>query len=272
MTNIYNHDFLSEVRDGDRFEFGANWKNFLSTLNDIRIKAAEASLQDMLNRQDLKGLTFLDVGSGSGLFSLAARNLGAQVVSFDFDKSSVWCTKHLKETFYPDDKNWTIKEGSVLDKGFLNSLGNFDIVYSWGVLHHTGDMWSALENVKHLCNNDSQLFIALYNDQGIASKYWYFVKLSYNKVKIMRPIWTLVHLIYPTLPSVLLRFVTRRERPRGMTVWYDLLDWLGGYPFEISKPNQITGFFESHGFETQTLVTVGKRMGCNEYVFKKITK
>jgi 2-polyprenyl-3-methyl-5-hydroxy-6-metoxy-1,4-benzoquinol methylase len=136
-------DFLKQVQDGERFEFGANWKAFLKTLTPERIDVAEHSLIEMLSERPATGQTFLDIGCGSGLFSLAARRLGYSVHSFDFDKQSVACTFSLKEKYFPNDGNWMIEEGSILNKEFLSSLGKFDIVYSWGVLHHTGQMWDA---------------------------------------------------------------------------------------------------------------------------------
>ena len=85
----------------------------------------------MLQLDNLSGMTFLDVGSGSGLFSLAAYNLGAKVVSFDFDAQSVWCTNQLRERFCSDKRRWTVKIGSILEADFIKTLGHFDIVYSW---------------------------------------------------------------------------------------------------------------------------------------------
>jgi len=136
-----------EVRAGTRFEFGENWARFLSVLNEDRIIEAEKSLKEMLDISDLKDKSFLDIGSGSGLFSLAARRLGARVRSFDYDPQSVACTNELKRFYFNDDPNWIIEEGNVLDDNYINSLGQYDVVYSWGVLHHTGEMWQALANV-----------------------------------------------------------------------------------------------------------------------------
>lgn len=141
-------DFDHQVRRGERFEFGKNWQSFLNTLDDERIAIAEASLRERLG--DISGKTFLDVGSGSGLSSLAARRLGAKVRSFDYDPHSVACTEELRRRYFPDDADWTVSAGSILDDDFVASLGRYDIVYAWGVLHHTGAMWRALENVGKL--------------------------------------------------------------------------------------------------------------------------
>ena len=137
---------VHEVEAGKRFDFGANWTRFLAVIDDDRIAQAESSLKQMLRIERLDGQRFLDIGSGSGLFSLAARRLGASVHSFDLDPQSVACTQELKRRYCPEDSEWHIERGSALDRDYLEGLGQFDIVYSWGVLHHTGAMWLALEH------------------------------------------------------------------------------------------------------------------------------
>src|SRR3954467_9277105 len=121
--------------DGTRFSFGANWREFLDHIDDQRIEIAEKAIQSLLRQQRLDGLTFLDIGSGSGLSSLAARRLGARVHSFDYDMKAVQSTKALRDRYFSGDADWRVEQGSVLDRTYLGTLGTFDIVYSWGVLH-----------------------------------------------------------------------------------------------------------------------------------------
>src|SRR5688500_5038885 len=112
-----------EISRGNRFKFGDNWSRFLDLVDEARIQRAEESLKLMLEVETLRGKRFIDIGSGSGLFSLAARRLGAIVHSLDYDPQSVACTNQLRSQFYPDDESWKVEEGSALDRDYLESLG-----------------------------------------------------------------------------------------------------------------------------------------------------
>jgi 2-polyprenyl-6-hydroxyphenyl methylase/3-demethylubiquinone-9 3-methyltransferase len=262
----------------DRFPFGRNWQRFLRLLNQERIEAAELSLRQMLDIESLEGMSFLDVGSGSGLFSLAARRLGAKVLSFDYDSASVACTNQLKRTFFPADRDWRIERGSALDQKYLRGLGSFDVVYSFGVLHHTGAMWDALENMAPLVKRHGKLFLAIYNDQGKMSDLWRFVKRTYNRTPQMLRFAILWPIGVFLVAGITIKDICRLQRPRtifksssarGMSVWTDIADWVGGYPFEVASPNQIVDFYESREFRLDRLVCCGRKLGCNQYVFTK---
>lgn len=258
----------TEISRGERFEFGANWAQFLSVLNDERIALAEQSLLNMLGVSNLQGKRFLDIGSGSGLFSLVARRLGATVHSFDYDPQSVACTAELKRRYYPRDPDWIVEQGSALDKDYLKTLGQWDIVYSWGVLHHTGAMWDALNNVAPLVANNGKLFVAIYNEQGWISRYWSIVKQCYASNAILRGVMLLVHIPYLFGLRFVVRAMTGRlDVERGMSLWYDMIDWIGGYPFEVARPEEIFNLYRSKGFNLVELKTCGGRHGCNEFVF-----
>jgi len=270
-------EFREEIARGQRFEFGKNWQHFLSVLDDERIAEAERSLKDMLAVETLAGQTFLDIGSGSGLFSLAALRLGAkQVHSFDYDPQSVACTRELKRRYFPNTAHWTIERGSALDRQYLDTLGQWDIGYSWGVLHHTGDMWSALKNADLLVRRGGMLFISIYDDQRDKSRRWRRIKRLYNKGTFGRRLVSVVFIPYFILRGFAIDVLRLRnplldyreyKKSRGMSKVHDWFDWLGGYPFEIAKPEEIFDYYRKRGYSLEPLVT--RDGGCNEFVFTK---
>ncbi len=270
-----------EVESGERFEFGKNWSAFLAHLSEERIFKAEESLREMLEAETLAGKTFLDIGSGSGLFSLAARRLGAKVFSFDFDSNSYACTKELKRRFFDGDADWTIEQGSALDKNYVESLGKFDIVYSWGVLHHTGEMWKGLENASLAVKTGGKLFIAIYNDTGSQAARWHWIKKTYCRLPNFLKSPFAVAAIFPDEAKRFLNFALKGKplgyisywknyrNGRGMNRWHDIIDWVGGFPYEVATVDEIFEFYKAKGFTLQKIKSGGAGLGCNEFVFEK---
>lgn len=257
-----------------RFEFGENWTRFLSVVNETHIAMAQKKLAEAVG--DIRGKTFLDVGCGSGIHSLSAVRLGAaRVHSFDFDPKSVSCSREMKRRFTPDP-DWTIEQGSALNAEYLRSLGQFDIVYSWGVLHHTGDMWTALDLVT--IPQPKTLMIAIYHDDGSGSKFWKSFKRTYNRVwKPVRKIMEAAVFGWAWVRPFMLHPGKTRDRwkkyveDRGMSPWYDVVDWAGGYPYEVARPEDIESFYRERGFKLTWSKLTGSG-GCNEFVFTRTDK
>ncbi|MDR2588751.1 MAG: class I SAM-dependent methyltransferase [Spirochaetales bacterium] len=262
------------------YEFGKNWKRFLSLLSEERIGYSEKSLIEYLGADNFAGRRFLDIGSGSGIFSLCAKRLGAAVHSFDYDEDSVNCTRELQRKYFPqsrEDGSWIIEQGSVLDEAHMEKFKDFDIVYSWGVLHHTGDMEKAFRLASKTVKPGGILFISIYNDIGWKTKLWKKIKKAYNKTpKIFRWIFVAGYIAGNWMPRMLrntLRHAnpfysfTRRKKSRGMSELYDTFDWLGGYPYETARCGEVLAKFRTYGFELIKLNDSNGGLGCNEFVF-----
>lgn len=266
-------------RPDDAFEFGRNWQRYIGTYLDAeRLGIAAASLHDLVG--DLRDRTFLDIGAGSGLFSLCAYEAGARrVVSIDVDPNSVAATRELwSRAGQPE--NWEVREASILDPGAVAALEAADVVYSWGVLHHTGDMWMALRNAAMLVAPDGFLCIAIYNrvtDRLLDSHMWWKIKRRYNHSP--RPIQWMMEQLY--FGYWLAHQVRARQNPwraardykqsRGMGLKTDLVDWLGGYPYEFATAEEIATFCESElGLESiKILHTSPVGTGNNQFVFRR---
>lgn len=267
----------------ERYGFGKNWQRFLTTLNDQRIDSAKQALQDFLGEVDLNGKTFIDIGSGSGLSSYAAYLLGAKkIVSFDYDQFSVECTRYLHAKAGKPE-HWTVQQGSALDKDFMQSLGQFDIVYSWGVLHHTGDMWSAIRNTTELVSPNGWLYISIYNklDTMFGSEFWHRVKKTYNSSP--RPVQLIMENIRAS--QFLLYYVLTGRNPikeirdygkdsgRGMSWRRDISDWVGGYPYEAATVDEIFKFIRTE-FPQFTLENIKScnSLAINDFLFHSNTR
>ena len=170
-------------KENMRFEFGKNWAKFVENhFSEERVESSKNVILEFLKLKDLSGKYFLDIGCGSGLSSLAAYRLGAEkILSFDYDQNSVNTTRKLKQ-YVGDPEQWQVMQGSILDEAFLSKIEPADIVYCWGVLHHTGEVWRAMENTAKLMRPTGMMYIALYeyNVQiNPTPKFWLDLKQRY---------------------------------------------------------------------------------------------
>ncbi len=268
---------MSEPNQELRYGFGKNWAEYIEKYFSQRvIEQSQAHLASFLRLSSLKGRTFLDIGCGSGLHSLAAYLMGAdRVLSFDYDQDSVATTEQVRQHAGNPD-NWQAAQGSVLDRALVENLPKFDIVYAWGVLHHTGDMWNAIRNAATAMKPDGLYYIALYSSDIYVNpppEYWLKVKRRYNRStargkRIME--WWYVFRFH-ALPALktgqnLLEVIRKYgSTRRGMTFWTDVKDWLGGYPMDFASLRQTRSFCkEQLGLD---LVNVKAGEGCTEYLF-----
>ncbi len=265
----------------ENFSFWKNWSDFLEKLNQNKIDAAKVYLREFIGDPDsIQWKTVIDFWSGSGLMSLGFCLLWAKkVVSIDIDENSLKCTKYLHEKYAPANTEWIIEKGSVLDAEFIKSLGTFDIVYSWWVIHHSWDMWKGLTNILSLLQKDSLLYIAIYNKCTVAlegtSEFWVKLKRLYSGNKIMRPLIKGFYTLYLVLGITVhgknpFWYIKNYEKNalRGMDFFTDIEDWLGGYPYEYASYDEITQFYKEKWL-TYTRGAAVRSIACNEFLFKK---
>ena len=276
MRSVHYEDLYKKENS---FSFGKNWKDFIDTsFSEDRVELAKRSLADFLGGVDnIKGKTFIDIGCGSGLFSFAAFLLGAKgVVSVDVDENSIACVKRLREKL-DNPSNWKVIQGSALDTQFIKSLGQFDVVYSWGVLHHTGDMYKALDNIACLMSPTGLFYLAIYNRGRSAwigtSTFWLRVKKLYNQCGFIgKNVIFGIYSVYFFLDSLIaMKNPFRRMRSfkrRGMNWKHNVLDWLGGYPYEFASPDEIINFYSDRGVYCKKIANA-YGLACVEYLLKK---
>lgn len=251
------------------FDFGANWQAFSAALVDEeRLATAMRSLQELLGRERLDGLSVLDVGCGSGLFAIAAHRLGAaRVVGIDINPRSIAASEQNRTRLSPG-ASIQFLQASALDQKAMTALGSFDLVYAWGSLHHTGAMWEAIRLTAARVAPTGTMVLALYKRHS-TSPVWHAIKWFYNRVpalvqRAMIPLFAAIIYIAKLL-------VTRRnplEKQRGMDFWYDVIDWVGGYPYEYASVAEVEQFVAPLGFRLRKAVPDPVPTGINEFVFE----
>jgi 2-polyprenyl-3-methyl-5-hydroxy-6-metoxy-1,4-benzoquinol methylase len=252
------------------FNFGENWQQFSqSTLDNLKFKEAYNSLDQLIGHEKIKGSSFLDIGCGSGIFAIAASLAGARkVIGIDISKESIEVSISNKKRF-ANQNTIDFFHKSVFDDDILQ-LGQFDIVYSWGVLHHTGDMWRSIDIASQLVSPNLLFVIAIYNKHW-SCKIWKAIKRLYNIApaiiqKLM--IW-LFFIIIAIAKLIVTRKNPFKKQKRGMSFYYDVIDWVGGYPYEYADKNEVINCVERLGFKCIKFVKPVVPTGCNEFVFLK---
>ena len=252
----------------DRFAFGANWADFAATALDAdAYRAAREHLASLLPFAGSRA-SFLDVGCGSGLFLLAALEAGFERAhGFDYDPDSVATTKKLLAA--AGAPNGTVERGDVLDAPYLRTLGRHPFVYAWGSLHHTGDMWRAIGNTCDLVADGGVLVIAIYN-RTWSSPAWRVIKRAYVRSGplVQKAMVGSVSVIGAAARAAYTRTNPFRQR-RGMSWHHNIVDWVGGYPYEYASPDELRRFVEPRGFAHLETRRGPTPIACNELVFRR---
>ncbi len=253
---------------GITFSFGRNWNDYVEEISDTNVTLAIRDIEYWLGQ--VRGKSVIDVGSGSGINSLSFCRLGAKSVrSFDYDPYSVKAAKKLRAR-HPA-AHWTIEQGSVLDDEYIASLGTYDVVYSWGVLHHTGDIWHAIGNCSRLVARGGTMWIALYA-KGPRYAKDLALKQRFNAAS---PLGKRVMIARKVLRKMASQ-VKHGKNPlawnhtvnRGMNVYYDIVDWLGGLPYETAKEDEVVRFARKAGLVLER-IEVKREGDLNQYVFRR---
>lgn len=253
------------------FSFGKNWRDFVDTISEETVGRAREDIEEWLGAESIARSTVLDIGSGSGIHSLCYFLLGAkEIFSFDFDPFSVESTRLLWQKA-GSPAHWHVTEGSILDKDFIGGLKQYDIVYSWGVLHHTGSMWEAMNNAASLVAPGGRFWIAVYvkgplYPEHLATKQKYNRSSKLGK-KIM--VWKYIYgLMRDRRAQGLNPFAWNKKEYRGMDTYHDIVDWLGGLPYEVASKEEVIAFLSERGFTLEKIKELGEG-GNNMYLFAK---
>jgi 2-polyprenyl-3-methyl-5-hydroxy-6-metoxy-1,4-benzoquinol methylase len=259
------------------FDFGENWSEFSQhALTAERTSQARGHFGQLIGDLPLAGKSFLDIGFGQGLGLLTATACGARAVGCDINPKCAQVLERNRSHFPDLPALPSVVVGSILDEKVLEDLrrhagraDGYDLVHSWGVLHHTGDMDRAIQNAASLVAPGGHFILAIYNRHW-SSLPWRVIKRCY----VTSPRWVqrvLIRIFFPIIyvAKWLVTGRNPRQQERGMDFYYDVIDWVGGYPYEYASRREIEVRLTPQGFSLLRFHAARVPTGCNEFVFRR---
>ena len=270
---------VSNLRDGDsHFAFGKNWASYAALIDETAIEELQKGLLKLVPREGFQGSSFLDIGCGSGLHTLAAARLGvSRIMATDIDPDSIGTTKAVLSS-HKMDVPWQAEQISVFDLE-PSCQGKFDIVYSWGVLHHTGDMWEATKRASALVAPNELFVFALYGATPMDA-FWQIEKRWYSRAspfaqRLARGCYIAAYQVahIRARQGSFRDFIANYRSSRGMDFYHNVHDWLGGYPYQTALAREVDSQMTALGFKAERVLAQPMTRGlfgssCNEYVYR----
>lgn len=260
-----------------QFDFGQNWKEYSeNVLDNTRLNQARIAFDELTHDISFEGKTFVDIGFGQGMSLIIATEKAEKTVGCDINPKCDQVLKANQKVFSKSTKEIPTVVGSILEPKVVEAIlaknndEKYDIVHSWGVLHHTGDMMAAVKHATSLVKPNGYFILAIYNRHW-SSLPWLFIKWAYCKSpKFIQKLF--IGIFYPII--WLAKFLVTGKNPnikeRGMDFYYDVVDWVGGYPYEYASIDEMNIIMKNFGFKCLKSVSPPTPTGCNEFVYQKI--
>lgn len=212
-------------------------------------------LNKLIGRDNIENKIVLDAGCGTGIAAISFKKLGAnKVIGIDISKKSLLTAKKLAEEAGVKLKFIT---GDLLN---LPLKGNFDIIHSFGALHHTGDTKGAFANLINLLGENGQFYLALY----------WRTRLTFLHQFIRKILRLLPESAWEPISKFITKFmVGKKKTQRGFDGYGEALDWLCVPHRDHYRPEEIKKWFKEYNMQSELLVKqTGRFKSTSNFVIR----
>ena len=117
-----------------------------------------------IDRRWFAGKQVLDAGCGNGRWIEGFLRLGSEVTAIDVSEAAL---RHVRRVY---GDRIRVLRGSILEADSLLAGQEFDLVFSWGVLHHTENAADAMKTLARLVKQDGFLYLYLYGKESVSAR------------------------------------------------------------------------------------------------------